>query len=679
MLSVAAFSLLSLLPLSLAAQHEHELGRRTASYDPVTTVTQSTAVPIATVVPIGDPRGPGRGLPPRGQQYRLNSSFEITDTPATRSYDWLIAAKTAAPDGYSRNLITINGLTPGPLIEANVGDTVIVNITNTLASSTSVHWHGMYQNSTPWMDGVPGMTQCPIPAADDTSNGTFVYEWVAQDYGTYWYHSHSAVQYTDGLQGPLIIHSPDDPLKRGVDFDIEEVIMMADWYHDEASTIVNELLDSGYQGSIAAPSPQSALLNGQGIYNCSLIDDSLVDDTSGNCTTPDQYPVFAVDPATKYRIRLINSGSHAQFYFSVDEHTLNVTEADSTPVSGADAVHRVPIHNGQRYSVIVDTSSDTNGTAFYMRAEMNTDCFAYVDPTLNTTAVGILSVQDGGNTIKRTFPRKVSVANVTSSDWSDALPTECIDMDDDELVPIVAKDAPTEVGKRIAFDSAFGLISVAGETEFRFMVNSTPYTNYVNQPLLATINAGGTANASAVTTATFEDEYWVGDILINNLDRGLDHPYHLHGYTFYVVARGTGELSLADAANLEFNTTNPVRRDTVVIPGGGYAVLRFANDNPGVWVVHCHIAWHLASGFLAAIITRPNDIAAMTIPSGNEALCSSVATADLYLTEPGKKRSLNSSHGGKFSDEGKFEKRTKKRMSEMDLGLGMMDIRPLGK
>ncbi|KAH8913688.1 multicopper oxidase [Atractiella rhizophila] len=288
MLSVAAFSLLSLLPLSLAAQHEHELGRRTASYDPVTTVTQSTAVPIATVVPIGDPRGPGRGLPPRGQQYRLNSSFEITDTPltstfkATRSYDWLIAsvisiflsividaniinrAKTAAPDGYSRNLITINGLTPGPLIEANVGDTVIVNITNTLASSTSVHWHGMYQNSTPWMDGVPGMTQCPIPAADDTSNGTFVYEWVAQDYGTYWYHSHSAVQYTDGLQGPLIIHSPDDPLKRGVDFDIEEVIMMADWYHDEASTIVNELLDSGYQGSIAAPSPQSALLNGQG-------------------------------------------------------------------------------------------------------------------------------------------------------------------------------------------------------------------------------------------------------------------------------------------------------------------------------------------------------------------------------------------------------------------------------
>ncbi|KAH8925866.1 multicopper oxidase [Atractiella rhizophila] len=679
MRSVVAFSLLSLLPLSLAgpSQHEHEHLRRTASYDPVTTVTQSSDIPIPTAAPIGDPLGPGAGLTPKGQQYRLNSSFEITDTPATRSYDWLIAAQTAAPDGYTRTLITINGLTPGPLIEANVGDTIIVNITNTLSSSTSVHWHGMYQNSTPWMDGVPGMTQCPIAAADDSSNGTFVYEFVAQDYGTYWYHSHSAVQYTDGLQGPLIVHSPDDPLKRDVDFDVEEVIMMTDWYHDEASTIVTELLDSGYQGSVAAPSPQSALLNGQGIYNCSLIDDSLVDDTSGNCTTPDSYPVFSINPSTKYRLRLINSGSHAQFYFSIDEHTLNVTEADSTPVSGADAVHRVPIHNGQRYSVIVDTSSDTNGTGFYMRAEMNTDCFAYVDPTLNTTAFGILAIQEGRGT--------ANLTNITSSDWTDALPDECVDLDDSDLVPIVTKDAPTEVGKRVAFDSAFGVLSVSGESYFRFFVNDTTYTNYVNQPILATVNAGGTPNASAVTTATFEDEYWVGDILINNLDAGLDHPYHLHGYTFFVVARGTGELSLDDAANLDFNTTNPVRRDTVVIPGGGYAILRFTNDNPGVWVVHCHIAWHLASGFLAAIVSRPDDIAALTIPAANEALCSSVDSADLYLTEPGKKRSLNVSHKGfekrslHSHHHGRVEKRAKKRLSAADLGMGMVAVKPLGK
>ncbi|KAH8927079.1 multicopper oxidase [Atractiella rhizophila] len=509
-------------------------------------------------------------------------------------------AKTAAPDGYSRNLITINGLTPGPLIED-----VLQPTWETLSSARDVSEFDSLDGWSTWNDPSNPLLTCPIPAADATSNGTFVYEWVAQDYGTYWYHSHSAVQYTDGLQGPLIIHSPDDPLKRGVDFDIEEVIMMADWYHDEASNIINELLDSGYQGSIASPSPQSALLNGQGIYNCSLIDDSLSDDTSGNCTTPDDYPVFAVDPATKYRIRLINSGSHAQFYFSVDGHTLNVTEADSTPVSGADAVHRVPIHNGQRVFLPLHLC---------LPVEKNTDCFAYVDPTLNTTAVGILSIQDGGNKIKHTFPRKVSVANVTSSDCS--------------LQYASSSRRSLQLMKFLA--------------------------NYVNQPLLATIIAGGKANASAVTTATFEDEFWVGDILINNLliaalkDQRIDHPYHLHGFTFYVVARGTGELSLADAANLEFNTTNPVRRDTVVIPGGGHAVLRFANDNPGVWVVHCHIA-HLLFfqsvnadrfGDHSAIITRPNDIAAMTIPSGNKALCSRVPASDLYLTEPGKKRSL---------------------------------------
>ncbi|KAH8918127.1 hypothetical protein BT69DRAFT_1301259 [Atractiella rhizophila] len=96
MLSVATFSLLSLLPLILAAQHEHELGRRTASYDPVTTLTESTAVPIATVAPIGDPSGPGRGLPPRGQQYRLNSSFEITDTPVRQSRSLCLTMREVA-------------------------------------------------------------------------------------------------------------------------------------------------------------------------------------------------------------------------------------------------------------------------------------------------------------------------------------------------------------------------------------------------------------------------------------------------------------------------------------------------------------------------------------------------------------------------------------------------------
>jgi FtsP/CotA-like multicopper oxidase with cupredoxin domain len=55
--------------------------------------------------------------------------------------------------------------------------------------------------STPWSDGVPGLSQRAIPPG-----GYFVYEFAASQYGSYWYHSHFHGQIEDGLYGPVIIH-----------------------------------------------------------------------------------------------------------------------------------------------------------------------------------------------------------------------------------------------------------------------------------------------------------------------------------------------------------------------------------------------------------------------------------------------------------------------------------------
>jgi FtsP/CotA-like multicopper oxidase with cupredoxin domain len=55
-----------------------------------------------------------------------------------------------------------------------------------------------------WMDGVPGVSQCPIPP-----EGTFTYSFIADLYGTTWYHSHYSAQYASGLIGPLVVHGPD--------------------------------------------------------------------------------------------------------------------------------------------------------------------------------------------------------------------------------------------------------------------------------------------------------------------------------------------------------------------------------------------------------------------------------------------------------------------------------------
>ncbi|EIM91340.1 uncharacterized protein STEHIDRAFT_152988 [Stereum hirsutum FP-91666 SS1] len=557
---------------------------------------------------------------PGASAYVLNSSFSITDTPVTRSYDWALAARTGTPDGYNRTLLTINGQMPGPLVEANEGDTLIFNITNNLSNeTTSIHWHGMYQNGTAFMDGVPGVSACPIQPGQ-----SFVYNFTLTQYGTYWYHSHSSVQYTDGILGPLIIHSTEDPLVLGTDFDEEQVLLYQDWYHEQAANIVTELLSvDGYDGTAAAPSPQSGLLNGEGMFNCSAIADT----DSTECTDT-SYPEITVTANAKTRFRLINGGSHAQFWFSVDNHTLSVVEADGTVVSGADSIHRVPFHNGQRYSVIIDTTVGSEGDSFYVRGVMNTNCFAVVDDNLNATTFAVMRYGSNSTGLP-----------ADSVDWTDTLTTDCIDLDDDVLVPVVSKDAPSTVDQRAAFDSEFGTVVYSDVTYNRFLVNDTSYTNYIYQPLLEAVAAGTDINSTDVSNVVFDDDVWSGDIIINNLDAALDHPYHLHGNEFFIVARGSGSLSLDDADGITYNTSNPVRRDTLVIPADSYAVLRFANDNPGVWVMHCHIAWHLAEGFLGVVVSRPNAIAALDFPDSIQESCDARPSfISALTTEPGRKR-----------------------------------------
>lgn len=78
-------------------------------------------------------------------------------------YDWNITWVTAAPDGYSRPVIGINGQWPCPQVDVNMGDRLIVTIHNGLGNqSTSMHWHGIHQRGTTEMDGSSGTNQCPI-------------------------------------------------------------------------------------------------------------------------------------------------------------------------------------------------------------------------------------------------------------------------------------------------------------------------------------------------------------------------------------------------------------------------------------------------------------------------------------------------------------------------------------
>jgi iron transport multicopper oxidase len=82
----------------------------------------------------------------------------------TVHHQWNVTWIQAAPDGFERRVIAINGQFPCPTLDLQKGDRVIIDVHNGLGDQdTSIHWHGISQRGTPYMDGAVGATQCPIP------------------------------------------------------------------------------------------------------------------------------------------------------------------------------------------------------------------------------------------------------------------------------------------------------------------------------------------------------------------------------------------------------------------------------------------------------------------------------------------------------------------------------------
>ncbi|WP_231916868.1 multicopper oxidase family protein [Nocardioides scoriae] len=115
-------------------------------------------------------------------------------------------------DGEQVEGYTLDGSSPGPLVEAEVGDLVEVTLRNAdVAGGVALHWHGVDVPNAE--DGVAGVTQDAVAPGE-----SHTYRWVAPDAGTYWYHSHqlSHEQVVGGLLGPLVVHPRGDRGPRDV-------------------------------------------------------------------------------------------------------------------------------------------------------------------------------------------------------------------------------------------------------------------------------------------------------------------------------------------------------------------------------------------------------------------------------------------------------------------------------
>ncbi|KAM3588569.1 hypothetical protein VKS41_001011 [Umbelopsis sp. WA50703] len=487
-------------------------------------------------------------------------------------------------------MFLVNGQYPGPKIEVNHKDVIKVNVRNNLREPTSLHWHGMLQTGTPWMDGVPGMTGCPIPP-----DSSYTYEFnTTGNWGTYYWHSHHQAQLADGLIGPLIIHNrEEDP--HIPDYDFEYDVVLNDLYHLQSPMIVQKLHEIGAIEAI----PDNILINGRNVYDCEMAEL----DEGTQCDSEAELSTFKFIPGRRYRLRIINAGSLSNMMFSIDNHKMTIIEADGTAMKKY-TVDRLSVHIAQRYSVIVEANQEPQN--YYMRAELDTECFHGNATELEGYKPALAEVvyEDGEDTFEGSVAAKMMTPH-------------CQDMNGQALVnyyPIPAPDYDDSLTVRIKFGR--------NGTRLRGFLNNQTYIHDAYRPTMLN-QWSGLSYANAGNFIQTVKRPKVLQIVIQGGVNGGEHPFHLHGHTFQIVGTGLGTF---DPNNDErnFNIENPTRRDVAVVPRKGWIAIRFVADNPGVWALHCHMDWHLEAGLSMQFLSQPNEIMDFNIPESTIGLCSEV-------------------------------------------------------
>ncbi|KAF4540341.1 Multicopper oxidase [Lasiodiplodia theobromae] len=487
-----------------------------------------------------------------GFDISTNYYEHVPDTGVVREYWFNIENTTAAPDGVEMPVQLINGSFPGPTIIADWGDTVIVHLTNSLQTNgTGLHFHGIRQNWTDQMDGVPSLTQCPIAPGD-----SYTYKWRAVEYGTGWYHSHFYVQAWDGVFGGIVINGP---ASSNYDVDLGHLFLQ-DWYHQTADELVSQAATGG------PPTAINGLINGTNTYN----------DTLGSRFET------VLEAGKRYRIRLVNAAADNHFRFMIDNHTMEVIANDFVPIVPYNTTD-LSIGMGQRYDIIV-AAKDIESGDFWLRAIPQSSC-SESDATDNVK--GIIRYDSS------------STSDPTTSAYS--YTDSCSDESPSNLVPYIAIDATDSF---VDGDSQEVGVQVT-DNALLWTTNKTSMRTAWEYPTLMQVADGNTTWTRKQQVIQFDQvDEWV--YIVVHSPFAQDHPMHLHGHDFWVLASGYGNFDSTQTNALQL--VNAPRRDVAMMPASGYLVIAFKTNNPGAWLMHCHIAWHTSEGFAVQVLERPSEI-----------------------------------------------------------------------
>lgn len=464
--------------------------------------------------------------------------------------------RTIRIHGQAIRAMTFNGTAPGPLLVAHQGDVVEVTVHNHLSVPLTVHWHGLPVPGAE--DGVPGVTQNPIPPG-----GSYVYRFVANEAGTYWYHSHdySFEEVGLGLYGAIVILPKQNPYPA----DRDDTLVLHEWPTESTARAMMANLTKGQDGQ-GAMNGMSGMMGAQGAASGSAAIQRMLPgpplETHGFAVTADDvaaldemagmYGAYTVNqnadgttvlpakPGDLVRLRIVNSGNMTHLLTLVGA-PFRVVALDGHDISNPGWLQNVllPVGAAERYDI--EFRVPASGAAYLVCADP--DATARQELRAAVGSPGAWSHFQG-----------VNLSQLQREPWFDF--------------------------------TDYGSGHLPGETVFR--LNERYQVRYTMKlgvgmsadSMVYTINGRAFPDIPPIVVRT-------GDNVLVHIvnDSPYIHPMHLHGHDFQVLTRDGRPVK-----------GSPIFLDTLdVFPGETYDIA-FRADNPGLWMFHCHDLEHAASG-----------------------------------------------------------------------------------
>ncbi|KAI9080124.1 hypothetical protein K1719_037940 [Acacia pycnantha] len=518
-------------------------------------------------------------------------------------------------------IAAVNGMLPGPTINVREGDTLIVHAINNSPYNLTIHWHGIFQFMSQWADGPEYVTQCPILPG---KKYTYKFNITAQE-GTLWWHAHTSF-FRAWVYGALIIrprlgHSYPFPKPYK-----EVPIVFGEWWNANIIEVEEEATKFGNSPRLS----DAYTINGLPgpLYNCSK----------------NQTFRIRVRHGKTYMLRIINAALNEHLFFKIARHTFTVVAVDASYTNPYDT-DVIVVSPGQTVDALL-TANQAVGS-YFMAATPYQTVNTSVVPVADTTTTAIVVYQ--GSTSKKPLmptlpphndtktandfflsitglaggPHWVPVPEVVDEhmfitigiglDFCDLQNATCLGLRGSKMSANMNNESfVLPKGRGFSMLDAYHRNATKGVYTKDFPDQPPFMFDYTNPSFINDLNIAFAPKTTKVKTLKFNSTVQI--VYQNNAIMGPEnHPIHIHGFNFHVLAQGTGNYN-ASRDESKFNLKDPQIRNTVAVPYAGWSVIRFQANNPGIWFVHCHVEAHLPWGMAMAFEVENGPTPETTLP-----------------------------------------------------------------